>query len=122
MCSQLQTTILRNTIHNIVISWKLANLHQIPPVKQNNKQAAGSDLRASSCGRGAVFGSHPVAVHGGLHKWLPEPFTESWELFIGAVSRDYIKRKGLQLEHLWILNHRIQITQETLKSLTIDET
>ena len=40
-------------------------------------------------------------------------FTESREPFIGAVSRDYILREGLQLEHLWILNDRIQITQET---------
>ena len=47
------------------------------------------------------------------HKRLSEPFTESREPFIGAISKDYIKREILQLEHLWILNHRIQITQET---------
>ena len=61
-------------------------------------------------------GSCPVAFHrwlGKLHKRLSEPFTESREPFIGAVSRDYIKHKRLQLKHLWILNHRIQIIQET---------
>ena len=57
------------------------------------------------------FGSRPVALHrrpGKPHKRLSEPFTENQEPFIGTVSRDYIKRERLQLEHLWILNHRIQ--------------
>ena len=34
------------------------------------------------------------------HKRLPEPFIENRRSFIGAVSRDYIKRKQLPLEHL----------------------
>ena len=37
-----------------------------------------------------------------------EPVAVYWSRF----QRLY-KHKGFQLEHLWILNHRIQITQET---------
>ena len=85
-------------------TWKLAVLLQILPALQKiGEPQEGTPNPVPEDGEpffGAVFGSNTprtaqVATYK-PHRCLPELYFEIWELFIGSVSRGYMKCKGLK--------------------------